>query len=399
MTDVIRAAVPDDVPDMIVLLHEAFTVASGTRGDNADLRLQGRYVLERDGIVCATAVATPLGQYFGGRELKATGVHSVAVGTDYRGSGAGSLLMDGMLKEMYADGVAVSTLFPSAPAVYRKAGWEIAGDHRTYRAPLEALPVTKGSEALVKTWTYDDLPAIVDCYNRFAETEQGLLARSPYWWDLRHPKDADWTSVFRRAVWEDGRVTGYVAYRKQSAGKDLPHYFDVEVSEVVWTTPTASAALLTHFARHKGLGRDLLWSGPPRDPWLSLLGGLVARVEFCYPWMLRIVDVAAALSGRGYPTWVDAAVCFDLTDPNLRENTGRWLLKVSAGKATVEAGITDDDVPIVTLGSCELAALYSGWASARDLLRAGRLAISAPEAVDALDRIFTGPPAWLPEMF
>ncbi|GAB1823752.1 GNAT family N-acetyltransferase [Herbidospora sp. RD11066] len=389
----IRAAAPGDEPALNVLLHEAFAFGGDVQGP---IGLDARYVLERDGAVCATAAVYPFGQYFGGRELKATGVGAVAVGTDSRGSGAGGRFMDGLLQRMRADGVAVSTLYPSVPAAYRKVGWEIAGDHRTYRTPLEALPVVKGAEVL--PWTRDDLPAIANCYRRFALMQQGLLARTPAWWDRVHSPAADPTAVFRRAVWENGQVTGYTAYRKKAADKDLPYYFDVEVSEVVWTTPAASDALLTHFSRHRGLGRDLLWAGPPNDPWLSRLGGLVARTEFSYPWMLRIVDVAAALSGRGYARWADATVRLDLTDPNLTANTGHWLLSVSGGEATVEAA-SEHDVPVVSLGSCELAALYTGWASAHDLLRSGRIAVGDPEAADALDRIFTGQPAWMPEMF
>ena len=57
--------------------------------------------------------------------------------------------------------------------------------------------------------------------------------------------------------------------------------------------------------------------------------------------MLRVVDVAAALSLRGYSPGVTGEVHFDVTaDEVLPENAGRWVLRVSI----ISAALSQADI-------------------------------------------------------
>lgn len=68
----------------------------------------------RDGRhVTAGIVAYRIGQYFGGRAVPMAGVAGVVVTPHARASGAGSKAMTALLRELHAQGVALSTLYPA----------------------------------------------------------------------------------------------------------------------------------------------------------------------------------------------------------------------------------------------------------------------------------------------
>jgi hypothetical protein len=70
----------------------------------------------------------------------------------------------------------------------------------------------------------------------------------------------------------------------------------------------------------------------PSEPLAALLDGpdLVVRRE--RQWMLRFVDVAAAVAARGYRTESRGRVALDLDDRSAG-GTGRWTLHVADGTA------------------------------------------------------------------
>jgi predicted acetyltransferase len=111
--------------------------------------------------------------------------------------------------------------------------------------------------------------------------------------------------------------------------------------------------------------------------------------------MLRIVDVGAALTARGWPAHggPGVEVHLDVEDNVLNDNNGRYILEVDgAGAANVSTG-GNGDLKIDIRG---LASLYAGFASPRDLLAAGHLTIPphvkhAEAALNCATMLFAGP--------
>ena len=105
----------------------------------------------------------------------------------------------------------------------------------------------------------------------------------------------------------------------------------------------------------------------PDDPvgWLTREpdAGLASREA----WMLRVVDPAAAVAGRGFPAAADLAIALRIDDAQLPANAGLWRLEVSGGRGSLQpqSSGTDGDGPAVPAGPVRLgargfAALYSG---------------------------------------
>jgi predicted acetyltransferase len=109
-------------------------------------------------------------------------------------------------------------------------------------------------------------------------------------------------------------------------------------------------------------------------------------------WMLRLVDPATAVSGRGFPPAATAEVTLELTDANLPGNAGRYTLAVSGGSGSLIKGGTglSAGLPVaslVMLGPRGFAALYAGLPMAT--LRSAGLAAGGDSDTDrALDSVF-----------
>jgi predicted acetyltransferase len=96
--------------------------------------------------------------------------------------------------------------------------------------------------------------------------------------------------------------------------------------------------------------------------------------------------VERALLERGYPA-LDAAVDLEVEDDLLRENTGTYALRVTAGAPAL--GVPGQGRR-ARLSVSALAALYSGFAGPHELVLAGQL--TADEAaLSALTALFAGP--------
>jgi predicted acetyltransferase len=152
--------------------------------------------------------------------------------------------------------------------------------------------------------------------------------------------------------------------------------------------------LLGYFRGYRGIGQWVEWAGPPNDPISFLLPEQKLETSFSYRWMVRLLDVRAALEARGYPQ-VDAEALFAVEDPMFPENAGPWSLRVAGGKASVERVETAAPRPI-PIGV--LSSMFTGHLRAPDAVRLGFLDADDP-AVPAFSRSFDGPDPWCPFFF
>jgi predicted acetyltransferase len=147
-------------------------------------------------------------------------------------------------------------------------------------------------------------------------------------------------------------------------------------------------------ATHRTTIKTLQWAGGAYDPLIFLTPESQHTVTTSIDLMLRIVDVAGALTARGYPPELRATLQFEIYDEVLPWNNGHFTLEIDAGKAAVHPG----GVGRVRLGVRELAMLYSGYLTPFEVQSVG--AITAPEQdLLTLSQVFAGPRPWIPDMF
>ena len=387
----IRPATRDDVERVIALRTQAFNINEHGRDSmRKDPRVEEVRVAEVDGSVAGTARAISFAHFFGGRAVEAAGISGVAVAAEARGRGVGTTMMRELLKELRPR-MPISTLYPATVPIYRSTGYGFGGVRTFWKTRLDALPHTGPLSA--SPFTDDDIDDVNDAYERFASGTNGLVRRSPDWWQRR--VFADWENriVYRYLVREGGDVTGWIVYMLSKADGESWR-LNVDVRDLVWTTQAAGRTLLSLAALHRSTGQSMTWPGPPTDPLADLTAEDPLENGGTFRWMLRLLDVPAAIEARGYPPLVETSVTIAVRDPLFPENEGPWRIEVGGGQAKVFPAEQAD-------ATGDVQAWASIWASlhrARDAVRIGGLE-ATPQALETLELIFGGPMPWIADFF
>jgi predicted acetyltransferase len=387
----IRPMLEDERERILELKEQAFNVAVARQKKSSPFPAENARVAIVDGRVAGTLVIYRFGHFFGGRAVPSVGIGGVAVAAHARGQRVAETMMTETLREFRDQGFAISTLYPATVPLYRRCGYEFAAFRFHFRAPLEVLPRTDGPP--VEEWDDSSLDEIAECYRSYASTMSGPVDRPDWFWPKRVLHVSDDQPVRRYCVREDGRITGYTVYTQEKAG-ELPYGFHIECRDLVWTTPASAAALLGFFGRHRSTGDQLMWAGPSNDTLAHLLPEQDVNHESSFRQMLRLIDVPAAFEARGYPAPLDAGVELQVEDQALGWNDAGWRIETSGGTAKVSpATSAEARVDVRTLAS-----MFSGFLSARDARRLGRLVATDAE-IASLDAMLSGPAPWINDWF
>ncbi|GAB4512013.1 MAG: GNAT family N-acetyltransferase [Haliangiales bacterium] len=364
-------------------------------------------VYRRQGRVLAGLTLLPMGQFFGGRRVSQCGVAGVAVAPDQRGQGLASALMTRTIDELASANIALSVLYPATYPLYRNVGFELAGGHYRVSVPAHRLPATprrpepspdqldgdpmERDPIEIRPVETSDEAAIRRMYRRCAIHRPGWLDRSLYIW-RRVFQNPGGLPIHSYVAVGERDLEGYVCYRQEPVVGQQQH--DLVLHDLVSTTGPAARRLLGFLASHSAQARDVVWYGGVDDPHAYLLPERGPDIRLVDPWMLRIIDVTAALSARGYPSHLSARLDLELTDALVPKNCGRFRLDIDAGRGAVTRGGRGS----IALDTAALATIYSGHMSPYQLASADRLRAPAA-ALARMASAFAGPPPSLPDAF
>ena len=385
-----------DQPDFTRLGGEAFGVPGGgrpapTREEWAAAGFREWGAFDSDGLAARLRVYG-FTSWFHGARVRTAGVAGVAVEPERRGSGHLARLFGAALEEARERGEVISTLFPSAPGIYRRLGYEVVGSFDDIDVPLQNLGRVAAPESVVtRRASIADFDAIVAVHHRWAAGQNGPLSRAekPFW---TPPEKffADYTGVTLAVDATAGSAGEVVGFASWIRGEGYtPATAVMEVDDLITLTPDAARSLwrtLGSFSTVVGTARV---STSGLDPAWLVLPDLTTTVHSAHPYMLRVLDVAGALAGVRSPL-EGAQVPFAVR--GARDLDGAWTLTVSDGVTHLErdAVSTEDahhDRPV--LSPQGLALLYAGAQSAANLRLAGHLT-GAPGHDATLAALFAG---------
>jgi predicted acetyltransferase len=367
--ETIRTLTPDDMPAAWTLDREVFNVDAKLHETARDPDGADRFVGAFDGdTLVAICEFHRFGQFFGGRRIPMGGVASVVVSPEARGRGLATRMMRFLLERMRDERLPISALYPATPALYRSLGYEFAGEWTRYSAPVARLrDVRRPERGRVRRATVDDLPAIEALRVTLAREHPGAIDRG------------DWALPIYRRRFEDlhtfvsldeaGEIDGALFYRHAPIPPGTLDY-DLDVRELFAADATSLSTLLWVIASASSVARNLLYRGWPDDPAAWLVPELKPSIAIRMRWMLRLLDVPAALEARGAPAGLSGGVGLRVHDPLLGDNQADFGVTFEGGAARVTRGSTDSPVEL-DIGA--LSALYSGHTSCAALARAGRL--------------------------
>lgn len=363
----------DDVGSVVDLVTRGFGVFPADRVARMRETLAraiegGRLLGVRDGgRLIASAGIVEMDQWWLGRSVPVAGITSVAVAPEDRGRGAGPLLMEAVLARAAGRGLPLSMLYPSTMAPYRRIGYERAGTTHWYTFPAHALrrlAPPGGARTGLRRVGEADAEAVVAVLNRVhaAGRHCGPTVRRPVevpWWlrtDQAFAYLAD--DGLLAYTWADGERAIEVRYLAAASTTTM---------RTLWGLVASNAPMADRV--HVVLAPD--------DPAFWLLRDPVAESRQVVTWMLRVLDVPAALTARGYPYGIGLSV------PLTVENT-TWRLTIADGTAHAEPAPDTADAPRLTTGG--LAALYTGTPT--PTLRLSGLLTGPAETDPALDAAF-----------
>jgi predicted acetyltransferase len=360
---------------------------------------------ESEGRLIAALQLHPLRQWIGGDLYRVAGIGTVTISPTHRRRGLAAELMTHALRAAYARGDAASALYPFRTAFYAKLGYGVAGSVLQYQVPPQTLPDAP-ERARVELLDTDGVRAqALELYNRWAPLQTGQLERGDRLWaELCNAPDT--ALVGYRD--EQGKLDGYALVHYRT---DLPRGTRfLDVLEVVWLTNDARRGLYAWLASLGDQWEQLMlralpshdlgeWISEPRlppnsaAPWrlwapaATMLLGL----------MFRLVNIESAFARRQVNATDPVAMQLEITDGQIPENDGSWLLELSAGRARVRRGGTAPHA--LRMDIATLSRLFIGAISATRAYEAGVLTCDRGAVLRALDRALALPEPWTFDRF
>lgn len=391
-----RPLTRDDFDQSMALIREAFgDLPPGTTPPSTDDPPRPGYhaygTFDDDHLVARLATRG-YHSWFGGSAVPSGGIAGVVVTAERRGT----KLLDELFRVALDDGLrergeAVSTMFCTAPGIYRKFGYEVISSYDTVEVPAAAL-ARIGAPAGVRTRraTPADFDAVCRVYDTWAAAQNGPLTRR----GPAFPADAkafiDAFTGVTLAVDDAGEVIGFASWHR---GQETGDSATLEVVDLLALRGDAYGALW-HVLGSFGsvVGQVRLCTSGHDVARLSLPSAHWKAVER-EPYMLRVHDVPGAFAGRDWP--VDGDVAFSVAGDHLGTTNGAWRLVIERGKATCAPAAATDG-PVLTPGGLALA--WAGAQTCANLRMAGHLS-GGTENDEALDRVLAPRPIHIRDSF
>jgi predicted acetyltransferase len=396
MPRVTRPLTVDDFEQAVRLALEAFgDLHPGTPAPSpADWPGAGRHHWGTfdGGELVARIVGREYHSWFGGVEVPTNGIAAVTVVAEHRGTGLLDNLMRAILAEGRDRGEVISTLFPTAPGIYRRYGYELVTSYDSVEVPTAALAAVRPVEGItVRRAGAADFDAVRRVYDAWASGQNGPLTRRGA--SFQASAD-DFIAAFTGvtlALDESNEVVGYASWQRGSGHGDPA---TVAVSDLLATDARAYPALwrflggfgsVTGKVRIETSGRDVARLSLPTVAWQ------VVGTEL---YMLRVDDVPGAFSAIPLPGTADLA--FVVTGDLLESMNGAYRLRVRDGATACERIEPVDGLPTFTPRGLALA--YAGAQTCANIRMAGLL--SGPTTHDnTLDTLLGGRPLHIRDYF
>lgn len=374
------------------------------------------FVATDAGAMVGTSAAFSLEITVPGRTMRAAGVTAVGVLPSHRRQGVLTRLMREQLEDARERHEPIAVLWASEGAIYPHFGYGLATQTlelsiETTRAAFGRPVKPSGTFRLVPP--AEAVPILSAIYESARLERPGMLARSELWWTEAilwdPPARREGAGPITVAVYApndapngapnggpNGRPAAYAVYRHRPVWDSRGPKGELQVREVVATTPEATRDVWAWLFQHDLIGTVTARRLPP-DHALWFLLAEPRRAGFTAGdgiWS-RILDVAPALEGRTYAA--EGSLVFELSDAFCPWNAGRW--RLDAGPDGARVARTDEPAA-VALDAADLGSIHMGGIRATQLAAAGRVTELVPGGLALADRLFGWPVApWCAEVF
>lgn len=343
---------------------------------------------------CACLAISQFQVSFDGHTLGLGGVGGVASLPASRRGGAVRACMQASLQDLYAQGHALSALYPFSTAYYEKFGYANGAECQLWHVPMGSLPVGDFGGRIRQLFPGDGLAPLLTVYNAFYKGCNLASRRETYDKELL---EKDLLSEKRYIyLWQDeaGAPGAFCVVGRD--GDELNARPDFGAHNALLFRDARSFQALTSFLRKafSAYYKALRFSLPAWAAVAPLLSDCAPLKRECfYNGMLRAVNAEKLLSlcackGTG-------ALTLQIEDPLIPQNQDTFRLDFKEGAPNKVQRVQAP--PDITLGPGRLAALLCGVHNARELSWMPDITIHDPAA--PFSQVFYPKPCHLPELF
>jgi predicted acetyltransferase len=339
----------------------------------------------------------------GGGEVGAAGVTAVGVMPTHRRRGILRQVMARQLADVRAAGEPVAILWASEGIIYQRFGYGLASLNGAFDLPRAKAAFRQSSEWAGSVRLIDRATAMTafpPVYEAAMRQTPGFFGRHRAWWEdvladpeyRRRGASQKFFALYERG----GQPAGYAIYRVKHDWSQADSRNEVRVLEALAVDPAAERDVWRYLFSIDLIDHIVLRLGPPDQPLLlSLAQPEVLGLKVGDGLWLRVVDVPAALTARGYAA--DGELVLEINDEFMPDVGGRWRLRVADGQATVEPTTEPAELG---LDVNDLGSVYLGGFRFADLARAGRTSELVAGARARADSLFANDRApWCPQIF
>ena len=323
-------------------------------------------------------------------DVPVAGITGVGVKPTHRRRGISTALMRRQLDDIHGRGEALAALHASEGSIYGRFGFGLG----TFTGSIE---IEVGRSAFVRGFRPSGrmrllprevaLPLIRRVYDRARRLRPGGLDLDDRWFEWllfvgkRDEEEPPFWAVHES---DEGEPDACVVYKVKHEWPGSVPMLELSVEFLIAGTPQAHADIWRYVFDIDLVHHVKAWGQPIDEPLLHLLREprrLGFRVQDGM-W-IRLVDVPAALTARGYAG--DGRIVLEVRDAFCPWNEGRYELVVQGGRAA--CGPTDDDADIACSVN-DLGAAYLGGSTFGQLARAGLVTEAQPGGLVEADAIF-----------
>jgi predicted acetyltransferase len=379
---------PEDVQRLGNILEQCFLELGENESYINRVGVENLRIIHQNEQIAGGLALISMSQWWGGVSVPMTGIAAVGIACEYRGTGGAIALMQHTVKELYANGVPISVLYPATQRLYRKAGYEQAGSACVWEIPAESIQVRE-QLLPVKSVVPINLEVFYDLYHKQATLNNGYLDRNQFMWEgISKPFQKE--TLYAYIIGHTNQPEGYIIF-SQHRDKDGTI---LRIRDWVVLTTAAAQTFWSFIGNHRSQIDKIRWRSSPVDFLSLLLPEQTAKIKHISRWMLRVIDVVKALEKRGYPASIQTELHLEVEDDLIAENNGKFILSVTNGRGEVTKGGKGE----LKLDIKGLAPLYTALFTPQQLQITGKLQ-ATETSLDTASQIFAGSSPWMADYF
>lgn len=339
-----------------------------------------------------------------GRGVATGGLSMVAVDLLHKKEAVAKELVEFYLNYYRERSAAWTILWPFRPDFYYDMGFGYGGKIHLYHIKPADLP--KGpSKKHVRAIGLDEIGRLLECYNRYYPTANGLVDESEV--NFRNRLEF-YPELHFTGVEIGGRLEAYFGWAFESAHSDNHMVNNIRGIDLVYHTREALSELCTYLRSQLDQIKEVIirtydpdfhfLSADPRDGSDHLLGPIYHQShQTGVGAMYRVINLEQALQECTHHNFngVNCRLKLNVRDTFLPVNDSSTVAVFENGTLTVDRTAKHDVE--VTLNVADFSSLLLGGVRFRSLYDYGKAEISDVNKIQAVDRLFLTdrPPACL----